>query len=133
MTAKDGAQLWHSKVFMDAADPILIEDRNGVVVDLNEEAERTYGFSREELIGQPIKTLVPPDRHGQADEALARCLAGESVRNAASNKRRFVHDTECRAADDVCSEAASPIDDCERPAVASPGSELRSVRISRTP
>jgi len=92
MTAKDGAQLWHSKVFMDAADPILIEDRNGVVVDLNEEAERVYGFSREELIGQPIKTLVPPDRHGQADEVLARCLAGESVRNIEG--RRWTRDRE---------------------------------------
>jgi len=81
MTKQTGAQLWHSKVFMDAADPILIEDRNGVVVDLNEEAERDYGFSRDELIGKPIKTLVPPDRHAQADELLARCLRGESVRN----------------------------------------------------
>jgi len=70
-----------SKVFMDAADPILIEDLNGVVIDMNAEAELSYGWSRDELIGKPIKTIVPPDRHGQADELLERCKAGDDVRN----------------------------------------------------
>ncbi len=70
-----------AKVFMDASDPILIEDLDGVVVDLNAEVERRYGFSRERLIGRPIKQLVPPERHHQADSLLERCLAGEDVRN----------------------------------------------------
>ena len=50
-----------SKVFMDAVDPILIEDPDGRVIDMNDEAERSYGWSRDELIGQPIKTIVPPN------------------------------------------------------------------------
>ena len=70
-----------SKVFMDAADPILIEDPDGRVIDMNDEAERSYGWSRDELIGQPIKTIVPPERHDQADDLLMRCEAGEEVRN----------------------------------------------------
>jgi len=68
-------------VFRDATDPILIEDLDGIVIDMNEQAVRTYGFARDELIGQPIKTIVPPDRHSQADELLGRCRAGEDVRN----------------------------------------------------
>ncbi len=70
-----------SKVFMDASDPIIIEDLNGVVQDLNDEAVRSYGYSREELIGKPIKTLVPKENHIQADEVLERCKTGEEVRN----------------------------------------------------
>lgn len=70
-----------AKVFMDSADPILIENLDGIVIDMNDEAVRSYGFSREELVGKPIKTLVPPERYIQADELLARCLAGEDVRN----------------------------------------------------
>ena len=70
-----------SKVFMDAADPILIEDSEGRVIDMNDEAERSYGWSRDELIGQPIKTIVPPERHDQADDILTRCKAGEEARN----------------------------------------------------
>jgi PAS domain S-box-containing protein len=70
-----------SKVFRDAADPILIEDLDGIVIEMNGEAEASYGWSRDELMGKPIKTIVPPDRHGQADDALERCKAGEDVRN----------------------------------------------------
>jgi two-component system sensor histidine kinase/response regulator len=70
-----------AKVFMDAADPIIIEDLNGVIKDLNFEAERAYGYSREELIDKPIKTLVANENHGHADELLERCKAGEEIRN----------------------------------------------------
>ena len=70
-----------SKVFMDAVDPILIEDLDGRIIDLNRAAEEAYGWSRGQLLGRPIKTIVPPERHGQADELLARCRAGEEVRN----------------------------------------------------
>ena len=76
-----------AKVFMDAADPILLEDLQGTIIDLNREAERCYGFKREELIGKEIKVLVPPERHIQADELLARCLAGEEVRNVEGLRR----------------------------------------------
>ena len=70
-----------SKVFMDAADPILIEDLNGIVVDMNAEAERSYGWSRAELIGQSITKIVPTERHHQALDLLDRSVAGEEVRN----------------------------------------------------
>jgi len=70
-----------SKVFTDAADPIIIKDLDGNVIDLNDEVERAYGWTREELIGKPIKTIVPSEGHEQADELLARCKAGEQVRN----------------------------------------------------
>jgi PAS domain S-box-containing protein len=70
-----------SKVFMDAADPIDIEDLSGRIQNVNEEAERAYGWTREELIGQSIKALVPTERHWQIDELLERCRRGENVRN----------------------------------------------------
>ncbi|MCG2777424.1 MAG: PAS domain S-box protein, partial [Desulfobacterales bacterium] len=75
-------QLRHmAKVFMDSTDPIIIEDLSGNVVDMNVEAERAYGWKRKELIGKPIKTVVPAKYHEQADELLARCKAGEALRN----------------------------------------------------
>jgi len=74
-------QQWSAKLFMDASDPILIENLVGIVLDANPEAERAYGFTREELIGRPIKTLVPPDRHRQADALLETCRTGGEVRN----------------------------------------------------
>jgi len=70
-----------SKVFMDSADPIIIENLDGIVIDLNNEAIKSYGFSREELIDKPIRTLVPDEYHGQANELLEKCKRGEEVRN----------------------------------------------------
>ena len=69
-----------SKVFMDAADPILIEDLDGCVVEMNLEAERAYGWSRDRLIGKPILVIVPVQCHEQARDLLQRCEAGEIVR-----------------------------------------------------
>ncbi|MBC8157765.1 MAG: PAS domain S-box protein, partial [Alphaproteobacteria bacterium] len=70
-----------SKVFMDAADPILIEDLDGTIVEMNEEAESAYGWSRDELIGYSITKIVPPERHEQAIGLLGKCVAGEETRN----------------------------------------------------
>ena len=69
------------KVFMEGSDPIVIEDTEGCILDLNPEAEQIYGWTREELLGQPIKILIPPERHDQADELLLQCKRREAVRN----------------------------------------------------
>ena len=45
----------YARVFMDSIDPILIEDLDGIVVDMNKQAELSYGWARNELIGKPIK------------------------------------------------------------------------------
>jgi two-component system sensor histidine kinase/response regulator len=70
-----------SKVFMDSADPITIENLEGVIIDLNNEAIKSYGYSREELIGKSIKTLVPENNYLQAEELLEKCKRGEEIRN----------------------------------------------------
>jgi two-component system sensor histidine kinase/response regulator len=70
-----------AKVFMDATDPIIIEDLDAVILDLNHEAVRAYGYSREELIKKSIKTLVPEDKHNQADKILELSRAGKEIRN----------------------------------------------------
>jgi len=70
-----------SRVFMDAADSIIIEDLSGKVVELNREAEVEYGWSREELIGKPVDTLFLPERCHLAANLRERCCAGEEIRN----------------------------------------------------
>jgi PAS domain S-box-containing protein len=70
-----------SRVFMDASDPIIIEDTQGIIIDLNREAERAYGWTREELIGRPITTLFLSERHERAMALRRSCLAGKECRN----------------------------------------------------
>jgi two-component system CheB/CheR fusion protein len=50
---------WLYRVFMQAPAPLIVEDTNGTIVELNVAAERLYGWRREELLGQLMHTLVP--------------------------------------------------------------------------
>lgn len=75
------------RIFEDATDPILVEDLSGIVITANREAVRVYGYSLEELVGRPIKTIVPEERHREADLLLQRCLSGEDVRNVQTVRR----------------------------------------------
>ena len=45
-----------------APDAIVIVDERGTIEIVNGEAERTFGYERTELLGQPVETLVPADR-----------------------------------------------------------------------
>jgi len=76
-----------SKVFMDGADPIVIEDLEGRIIDLNAEAERVYGWRREELLGKS-KQILLADEVVQSSEALReRCRKNDHVRNVESLRK----------------------------------------------
>jgi PAS domain S-box-containing protein len=70
-----------SRVFRDAADSIIIEDLSGTIIEMNREAERSYGWSRRELIGKSIKNLLLPERYHLALQLRQQCLNGQEVRN----------------------------------------------------
>jgi two-component system CheB/CheR fusion protein len=75
-----------SKVFMDGADPIIIEDLGGRIVDLNREAERAYGWSRDELLGQRVTKLIPAKESSHLDQLREQCSRDDSVRNIESTR-----------------------------------------------
>jgi PAS domain S-box-containing protein len=70
-----------SRVFRDATDPIIIEDLSGTIIEMNREAEQSYGWSRNELIGKSIKVLCLPERYQIALQVRQQCLNGQEVRN----------------------------------------------------
>ena len=59
---------------------MMILDLSGRIIAVNDEAERAYGWTRQEMIGQPFQMIVPKSRQETAREALGRCLAGATVR-----------------------------------------------------
>jgi diguanylate cyclase (GGDEF)-like protein/PAS domain S-box-containing protein len=60
-------------------DAIVGEDLDLRVSSWNASAERMYGYSAEEIIGQPIGILIPPERDGEDRAISSRVLAGETV------------------------------------------------------
>ncbi len=70
-----------TKVFMDGADPIVIRDLDGRVLDMNSEVERVFGWKREEMIGKWTRHLLAPECQEAAEAIHERRLKGETVRN----------------------------------------------------
>ena len=44
-----------------APDALLVVDTNGIIQLVNAEAESVFGYTRDELVGNPVEMLVPED------------------------------------------------------------------------
>jgi PAS domain S-box-containing protein len=60
-------------------DAIISKDLNGIVQSWNGSAERIFGFTAQEMIGQSIRRIIPADRQSEEDEVVARVRRGEKV------------------------------------------------------
>jgi PAS domain S-box-containing protein len=60
-------------------DAILSKDRDARITSWNPAAERLYGYTAEEAVGQHISLIIPPDRAGEERRILERILAGERI------------------------------------------------------
>ena len=62
-------------------DAIISKDLNGIIMSWNKGAERIFGYTAQEAIGQSITMLIPPDRHDEEPDILARIRRGERDRS----------------------------------------------------
>jgi PAS domain S-box-containing protein len=62
-----------------SADAIMSLSLEGRIISWNPAAERLYGYSAEEAIGQPVNMLAPPERAEAINDFLARLHTGESI------------------------------------------------------
>lgn len=60
-------------------DAILSKNLDGIIQSCNAAAERIFGYSARELIGQPVRMLIPQERQAEEDEILARIRRGERI------------------------------------------------------
>ena len=69
-------------------DAILAKDLNGIIITWNKGAERMFGYTPEEVIGQPILMLIPPDRQNEEPKILSRIRCGERIDHYETVRRR---------------------------------------------
>jgi PAS domain S-box-containing protein len=69
-------------------DAIITKDLNGVITTWNPGAERLFGYTAREAIGQPITLIIPADRLEEEPAVLARIRSGGSVRHYETVRRR---------------------------------------------
>jgi PAS domain S-box len=69
-------------------DAIVSKDVNGIILSWNKGAERIFGFTPEEAIGQPITIVIPEDRQNEEREILTRIRRGERIDHFETVRRR---------------------------------------------
>ncbi len=66
-------------IVQSADDAIFSKDLNAVVTSWNRGAERTFGYTAEEMIGRSISTIFPPDRRDELASIMKRVGQGERI------------------------------------------------------
>jgi len=82
ITARKRAEETHAYLaaLVESSDDAIIgKTLDAIVTSWNKGAERLFGYSAEEMIGQPIGRIVPPDRPDDASKILAVIGRGERV------------------------------------------------------
>lgn len=73
------SEKWHRSLFENATDGIVVLDKNGIIINVNEKACALYGFPREALIGTHSRVLESTDSQEIIAERLARVLGGDPL------------------------------------------------------
>jgi diguanylate cyclase (GGDEF)-like protein/PAS domain S-box-containing protein len=58
--------------------PLAVLDRSGTVIEMNEASSSTLGYSRNELLGEPLERLVEPASRQVLQETFQQALLGEA-------------------------------------------------------
>jgi PAS domain S-box-containing protein len=76
-------------------DAIIGKDLDGRITSWNEGAHRTFGYTAEEMLGQPIAMLLPADRLEEETDILSRIRRGETAAPIETLRRtksgKFIH------------------------------------------
>jgi PAS domain S-box-containing protein len=78
MSSPDGSSLL-AAIVSSSDDAIISKDLQGYVTSWNQAAERLFGYSTAEMIGQHITRIIPADRLSEEDYVLSRVRAGLEV------------------------------------------------------
>jgi PAS domain S-box-containing protein len=75
----DRAQALLAEIVRSSDDAIVSKSLDGIIRSWNEGAEKLFGYSEEEVIGQSITIIVPPDRLGEEQSILQTLRRGERI------------------------------------------------------
>ncbi len=77
-----------SAIVQSSGDAIIGKDLNGIVTSWNTAAERLFGYSADEVIGQSITIIIPRERMSEEDRVLAEIRAGRRVEHFETVRQR---------------------------------------------
>ena len=73
------ARFRHAAIVESSQDAIISNNLDAVIVSWNAAAERMFGYTEAEAVGQPITILIPPELRDEENTILERLRAGERI------------------------------------------------------
>jgi PAS domain S-box-containing protein len=70
---------WLASIVESSDDAIVSKNLDGTITSWNRGAERIFGYTAEEAIGQPITIVIPKDRQDEERTILSRIRRGERI------------------------------------------------------
>ncbi|MCA9974122.1 MAG: PAS domain S-box protein, partial [Anaerolineales bacterium] len=75
-------------IVQSSGDAIIGKTLDGTIISWNKGAEKIYGYTANEMIGQSISTLFPPERINGLPHILDKIRAGEHIEHYETTRRR---------------------------------------------
>ncbi len=79
LNSPEFAPYWLAALIESADDAIISKTLDGIITSWNNGAQRIFGYTAEEAIGNPVTMLIPPDHIDEEPAILARLRAGERI------------------------------------------------------
>ncbi len=91
ITEKRRAEMLHEQlaaIVQSSDDVILSKSLDGIILSWNRGAQRVFGYTADEVIGQHVSMLMPPEYAEDSERILGRIRRGESVDHYETKRRR---------------------------------------------
>jgi len=103
VTYRDTTQRWIvdearnrlASIVESSEDAIIGKDVHGFITSWNRGAERVFGYRSEEMVGQSVRRLLPPELEEEEDDIQERMLRGETMEHFETKRvtkaRKLIH------------------------------------------
>src|SRR5687768_13753151 len=82
------AQALLAAIVESSDDAIISKGLDGIITSWNRGAERLFGYTVAEAVGQPVTMLIPEERRDEEPDILSRVRAGDRVDHYETVRRR---------------------------------------------
>lgn len=79
---------WLASIVQSSDDAIVSKNLDGIITSWNKGAERVFGYTAEEAIGQPITIVIPQNRLDEERTILTRIRRGERIEHYETVRQR---------------------------------------------
>lgn len=79
---------WLHSIIENSEDAIVTKNLDSIITSWNASAERMFGYTEEEAVGQSITMIIPDDRLDEEDQIISKLKRGERIQHFETVRER---------------------------------------------